>query len=190
MPESGPIKLPEHLDGYGIVLRRWRLSDAEALHQAVLESIGHLRPWMEWIAAEPQTIEQRRGLLARWDREWSQGGDCSYGIFAPGERVAGGCGLHHRRGPGVLEIGYWVHPAFLRQGIATRASRLLTDAAFTLPGIERVEIRHDRANVASRGVPAGLGFELIGQEPKSEPAPAATGVDCVWSMTRRRWRQD
>jgi RimJ/RimL family protein N-acetyltransferase len=57
-----------------------------------------------------------------------------------------------------LEIGYWIHAGFLRRGLATRVSCLLTDAAFTVAGIERVEIHHDKANVASAGVPRRLGF--------------------------------
>ena len=32
------------------------------MHDAVTESIEHLRPWMPWIADEPVTVEQRRAL--------------------------------------------------------------------------------------------------------------------------------
>lgn len=60
------------------------------------------------------------------------------GIFRDGAAV-GSCGLHRRVGPGGLEIGYWIHPAVLRRGLATEAARLLTDAAFSVPGIDRVD---------------------------------------------------
>jgi RimJ/RimL family protein N-acetyltransferase len=181
------VILPELLDGYGVTLRLWRPSDAAVLHRAVVESVEHLRPWMEWISLEPRTVEQRRAMLIEWEREWRGGGDAAYAVLID-EAVAGGSGLHHRIGLGGLEIGYWTHPSFLRRGVATAAARLLTDAAFAIPGIERVEIHHDKANRASRGVPRRLGYRLIGEEPDRPAAPAEVGTDCTWRISRDEWR--
>jgi ribosomal-protein-serine acetyltransferase len=103
------------------------------------------------------------------------------------DRVAGSCGLHRRLGPGALEIGYWVHPAFVRQGVATRVGAALTNAAFALREINHVEIHHDQANVASAGVPRRLGYRLIGEQPDEAPAPADTGIECVWRIERENW---
>lgn len=143
---------------------------------------------MDWVAQEPRTVEQRRRLAEVWERDWRSGGDVVYGVFV-GDEVAGGCGLHRRRGPDTLEIGYWTHPAFLRRGIATAASRLLTDAAFSIPGIEVVEIHHDQANVRSREVPCRLGYTLIGETRDERAAPSEVGIDCGWRMTREVWRR-
>jgi ribosomal-protein-serine acetyltransferase len=182
------VRLPEQLEGHGVSLRRWRPDDAALLHRAVVESVEHLRPWMDWVSQEPLSVGERRTMLESWERDWQAGGDVGYAILVEPRTVAGGCGLHHRRGPGTLEIGYWTHPSFLRRGIATAAARLLTDAAFAIPGIERVEIHHDRANLRSRGVPEGLGYELVGEAPDRPAAPAEVGIDCTWRMTREAWR--
>jgi ribosomal-protein-serine acetyltransferase len=96
--------------------------------------------------------------------------------------------LHHRLGPRALEIGYWTHPAFVRSGVATRATALLTDAAFMLPEIEHVEVHHDKANRASAGIPRKLGFRLIAEVPDQREAPAEVGIECRWQMTRERWK--
>jgi RimJ/RimL family protein N-acetyltransferase len=183
----GVVLLPEHLEGYGLTLRRWRPDDADLLHHAVVESTDHLRPWMDWISQEPRTVEERRQMLIRWEQDWLAGGDAAYGVFVDGGAMAGGCGLHHRGGPGALEIGYWLHPSFLGRGIMTAAARLLTDAAFDIPGIERVEIHHDKANTASRGVPQRLGYELVGERADPRAAPAEIGIDCLWRITRNGW---
>jgi hypothetical protein len=62
--EQGVVRLPERIDGSdGLVLRRWEVSDAEALGEAIAQSIDHLRPWMAWVAQEPEPIERRRARI-------------------------------------------------------------------------------------------------------------------------------
>jgi ribosomal-protein-serine acetyltransferase len=179
-------RLPERIEAEGLQLRRWEPEDADALGRAVAECADHLRPWMPWAAAEPLAPIARRGLLARWRREWEAGGDSVLGAFVAGE-VAGSFGLHRRRGPETLEVGYWVHVAHLRRGVATRAAGLLTEAALSVPGISRVEIHHDKANVASAGVPRRLGYRFVGERPDRPEAPGEQGVDCTWRIERNEW---
>jgi ribosomal-protein-serine acetyltransferase len=183
-----PDPLPERIEGSGLLIRRWVEDDAQTLERIVTESVEHLRPWMEWVVHEPMTIEQRRELIRSWERGWRAGGDVTLGIFRDRAAV-GATGMHRRVGPSGLEIGYWVHPAFLRQGVAGGASALVTDAAFTVPGIEFVEIHHDKANVASSAVPAKLGFTLVDEHPDGVEAPAEVGIECVWRMERDEWER-
>jgi RimJ/RimL family protein N-acetyltransferase len=168
-----------------LVVRRWRVEDAPLMHEAVTESIEHLRPWMPWIADEPVTVEQRRERIAGWRNMWDDG-DRVYGMFV-GEAVVGGCGLHRRIGPGGLEIGYWVRVGHTGRGYATEAARQLTAIAFAEPGIDRVEIRHDATNTASSRVPAKLGYVRVEDLHRPPVAPAETGVDHVWRITRAGW---
>jgi len=181
-------RLPEHHEHDGLVLRRWTEADAEIVEALVTANLEHLRPYMPWIAAEPLAIEDRRALERGWEEAWQAGGDVILGIFEDGVAV-GSTGLHRRIGPNGLEIGYWVAADHLGRGIARRASEGLTDLAFTVPGIDRVEIRHDLSNTYSRNVPASLGFTLIGRDAPNRDAraPAETGVDLVWRTTRDEW---
>ena len=181
-------RLPERVEGDGVLLRRWRVADAELQQQAVAESLEHLRPWMPWIAHEPQPLARRREILAGWEREWEEDGDVYLAVVVDG-RIAGSTGLHRRRGPGALEIGYWVHPDFVGRGIATAVTRLLTGAAFRLDGIERVEIHTDRANEACGAVPRRLGYRLAAETPRRPAAPGEAGIDCTWSITREEWAE-
>jgi RimJ/RimL family protein N-acetyltransferase len=171
-----------------VVVRRWLPADAEALVTAVTQSAEHLRPWMPWIAQEPMSVDQRLALIGDWDRDWAAGGDVVMGVFV-GDQIAGGAGLHRRLGPDGLEIGYWIHTAFTRRGLATLASALLTDVALELPGIERVQITHDKANVASGGVPRKLGFVKVQEIEDGVEAPGEVGISCRWQITRDEWRE-
>jgi len=180
---------PERIDlGGGPVLRRCHPADADALYLAIVESREHLWPWTPWVTRA--NLEEERAVLVRWEEQWDAGGELQYGLFV-GPLAVGSTALIPRIGPGGLEIGYWVHAAHTRRGYATSAAAALTSVAFTLPGIEMVEIHHDRANLASEGVPRKLGFVLVGEHPRpssSPPAPADSGISRTWRMTRDRWR--
>jgi ribosomal-protein-serine acetyltransferase len=173
---------PDDVIEHGLVtLRRWREDDLDAVYQAVTESIDHLCPWMPW--AEGYTRQSAAEFLAKSAQDWADGTEFSYAIIAEGA-LAGGCGLMARIGPGGLEIGYWVHRAYTRRGLATAASAALVDQAFGLPGVDRVEIVHDELNVASGGVPRKLGFTEAGRQPMEMPAAEGTGVGVVWRLVR------
>ena len=141
---------------------------------------------MPWIQAEPQSPEDRRALIDTWRADWEAGGDMVIGAFLVGE-VVGSTGLHRRRGPGVLEIGYWVHVDHIGKGYATEIAEVLTTAAFTVADVERAEIHHDKANVASSGVPRRLGYTFAGETPDSVTSPGEVGIDCRWLVTRDQW---
>ncbi len=184
-PSSMPPvnRLPERLEAGGLVLRRWTVEDAGALQRAVAASEEHLRPWMSWIAAEPIDLEARRALIDRWRHEWEAGGDAVLGVFVDGA-LAGSTGLHRRRGPHALEIGYWIHVDFLRQGVARQVAATLTEAALALPGIDAVEIHHDKANQVSARIPRTLGYRFLGETPDTPEAPAELGIDWAWRIDR------
>ena len=153
-----------------VEVRHWQQEDAEALARAVEESVEHLRPWMPWISEEPKTPAERLELIRLWQREQRDGTGEFFAIWRDGQ-VVGSCGLHRRIGPGGMEIGYWVHPGHLRRGVATFAARELVARAFADPAVAHVEIRHDRANVASGRIPARLGFERVDEEHYEPEAP-------------------
>ncbi len=169
-----------------VELRHWREEDADAQGRAIQESLDHLRPWMPWAADEPKSHQERIELIRSWEAERRAGTGEFLAVWSDGELV-GSCGLHRRIGPSGREIGYWIHPAHTRRGLATEVARQLCERAFAEPRVHHVEIHHDRANVASGGVPAKLGFELVGDTPRAPEAPGEEGVERVWRLSREAW---
>jgi RimJ/RimL family protein N-acetyltransferase len=141
-----------------LVLRCWAPRDAPAIKQAIDESLEHLRAWMPWAHDEPSelpdVVERLQGFRADFDR----GESFIYGILDHAGEVAGGSGLHRRVGEGALEIGYWIHVARTRRGLAAEAVSALTRVAFDVCGAERVEIHVDPRNAPSAGIPRKLGY--------------------------------
>ena len=149
-----------------------------------MASQRNLRPWLPW--ADHYDEESASAFLHDCEAQWAAGDAFTYAIIV-GDQIVGSAGLHRRVDDGGLEIGYWVHSDWTGRGIATDAAAALTDAAFGLPGIDRVEIYHDAGNVASGRIPAKLGYARLGERPAralGPPAPSETGTDVVWQIIR------
>jgi len=142
-----------------LILRCYNPSDAQMLANSVTESVEHLKPWMPWAHNEPQGIEAREERLRNYRGMFDLQRDYVYGIFNREEtRLLGGTGLHTRLGESQLEIGYWVHKDFVRQGLVTESTAALIKVAFEIIHVHRIEIHCDPGNLASAAVPRKLGF--------------------------------
>jgi RimJ/RimL family protein N-acetyltransferase len=171
---------PDELRGPSVTLRRYRLSDAAALKDAIAASLDSLRQWMPWAESAP-TDQSVMTFLEPSVLQFGGDVPANYAItFGDSGRFVGGCGLHSRAGPAALDIGYWVHSAYQRRGIATEAARLLANAALMIPGVERVEIHCDEGNIASAGVARTLGFRLVRVVPDALDSPGKTGQTMIW----------
>jgi ribosomal-protein-serine acetyltransferase len=182
--DADPSRPPEVIDAGSAILRRWRIADLQASCDAVYASLEHLRPWMPW-AVDFSRASQAEFLYG-CERDWASGAACNYAVLVDGA-IAGSAGLMARIGSGGLEIGYWVHQAYTRRGLATAASAALTEQAFALAGVDRVQIVHDELNVASGGVPRKLGFTEIARRPLDHRPLGGTGIGVVWEVTRAQW---
>jgi RimJ/RimL family protein N-acetyltransferase len=170
------IELPD-----GAYLRPFRVDDAEPLAKAVGDSLEHLRPWMPWANAEAADPAFQRERLIRLQDQWQRGEEYQYGLFEPDDpRVLGSFGLMTRRGPGTLEIGYWMHVDASGKGHASRAVTSLTDVALRVPRVKKVLIYCDEANLRSSAIPRRLGYRLLRIEETQASAPSETGRQEVW----------
>lgn len=178
---AGP---PAELVLDGLTLVAWRPPDAERALEAVWSSRPELAPWMPW-ATEAYDLAASHAYCRRSEEEWASGAGYAFALVATGDPdgpVLGSAGLHRRIGPGGLEIGYWVSSAYTGRGYATRAAALLTRAALGLPGVARVEIHHDVANLASGRVPEHLGFTRFATVAVPAEAPGETGRQHHWRL--------
>ena len=114
---------------------------------------------MDWVAEEPESLEEWVQRLRRFRARFDLGEDFVYAIFDRDEtEVVGGTGLHPRVGPNALEIGYWIRASRTREGLATEATAALTRVAFELCAVDRVELRIDPRNEKSLPIARRLRF--------------------------------
>ncbi|MEV6978545.1 GNAT family N-acetyltransferase [Kitasatospora sp. NPDC093806] len=163
-----------------VTLRRFDpRADVAELDRVIGEAREHLRPWMDWVVGH--RLASTVDFLARREAAWEAGREFTYAIVLDGA-IRGACQLFRREdGPaGGREVGYWLHPAAVGRGVATRSARALVEQAFRLPGVDFVEIGHDAANRASGAVAARLGFT------EHRRSPTGAGEHLVWRLTRRQ----
>ncbi|HEX5158941.1 MAG TPA: GNAT family N-acetyltransferase [Ktedonobacterales bacterium] len=154
------IPLFEELRGTRVIVRPYRLDDADELFAAVEESRQHLWPWMPWVN-QHQTVEDSRDFILRTQAKWLlREDDLTVGFFEAGSgRYLGGSGLHIRGWDvPAFEIGYWIRASAEGHGYVAETVKLLTDFAFASLGAQRVMIRCDARNTRSAAVAERLGF--------------------------------
>ncbi len=140
-----------------IGIRCFNACDAEAFHQAVLESVEHVSAWLPWCTPE-YGIDDARQWTAGAVKSWAAGTDYRF-IIEDTENASflGSVGInqvtHHKVG----NLGYWVRRAVLNQGVCTAASKLAIQFAFERLGFQRLEIQVPIDNHPSNVVASKLG---------------------------------
>jgi RimJ/RimL family protein N-acetyltransferase len=157
------VKLFDELAGERVVVRPYRVEDAEALWEAVAESREHIRPWLPFADAH-QTVEETRDWITHTIAQWLLREGIGSGIFMrEGGAYLGGLGLHVRDWElGYFEIGYWLRAGAEGHGYMREAVSLLVGFAARDLLASRLEIRCDARNSRSAAVAQGLGFTREG----------------------------
>ena len=181
---------PERIDLDDDTYLRWlTVGDAEAVAQAVDESLDHLKPWMPWADERSTDVTFQRNRLRLQAQQRERTEEWQYGLFGSDDRfdgddaLLGSFGLMTRRGPGTLEIGYWLHANAGGRGYATNAARALTASGRTVRTIKQMIIVCDEANVRSAAIPQRIGYELARVETRPPEAPGESGRMQIWTGT-------
>lgn len=154
-----PSRAVPDLPGAGLLLTAWRDDDAAAVLE--LADDHDTRMWSPSL----RTVCTRLDALA-WIS--GRGGDdrVDWAVRDPGSgRLVGRVGLHRFASDGHgAEIGYGVHPAHRRRGIASRAVTAATTYGFAALGLARISLVHATGNPASCAVATTTGFAYEGVE--------------------------
>lgn len=146
-----------------IAIRRFHPSDAAALHQATIESLDQLMPWMAWCERN-FSLEDSAKWIQFTAEGWALGESRNFAIIEKeSDRLLGSIWLSRiSRKHKFANLGYWVRSSCAGQGIATRAGRLIARVAFSELSLNRLEILVAVGNRASERVAEKLGARREG----------------------------
>ena len=141
-----------------VLLRPYRLSDVDAVYEAVRESIAELSPRMYWCRPD-YSIEEARTWVESCAEAWERESEYRFAITDSGSGVfLGSCALTLvNREFGVAEIGYYVRTSRTKQGVATAAVSLAIQFGFNRLMLNRMEIVIMVDNAASQRVAEKVG---------------------------------
>jgi RimJ/RimL family protein N-acetyltransferase len=144
----------ESIDGAGVRVRRYRDEDVPAVRAACDDPVTQrFLPMLP----SPYTNEDavwwvREGSVPAFER-----GGGNFAIADPdSDHLLGGIGVTHEQN-GNGEIGYWVAPWARSRGVATAATRALSDYAFSA-GYGRLQLRTEAENTPSQRVAIAAGY--------------------------------
>lgn len=160
-PKIGFDKIPpktlETDDNFA--LRLIEAKDAEGIFLVVDKNRKELSRWLDWVdqTQSPKDAEDFAKVCAQKRQDSLE---APYGIFVDGQYV-GNITLIARDG-NVGEIGYWLDKQYQGHGLATKASELLINLGFKVLGCQKIIIRAEEENQASRAVAERLNFQFTG----------------------------
>ena len=174
MSEHPPVELV----GERVRLLAVSVDRTDDIAAAVSVSLPELEQLMDWAVSHPTRAEDFVGFVRESVTGWETGTSYNYTIVDRiSDEVIGGCGLMRRRGPGAIEIGYWIRSDRAGDGLATETARVLTAAARELDDLYAVIIVHDAANKASGRVAEKLGYIEFDRVPVEFVALGDSGID-------------
>jgi RimJ/RimL family protein N-acetyltransferase len=164
--------------------------DGDLVHEAIMESLDTLQPWMPW-AQKPPTKEEMEANIREAHVRFLERTDLRFHLFEKETKVfIGSSGLHRIdwKVPR-FEIGYWCRKRYTGKGYITESVRGLTVFAFEILKANRIEIRCDKRNVRSRKVAERLGYRLEGILRNNQEAVSGGLEDtCVYAMVPEDFR--
>jgi RimJ/RimL family protein N-acetyltransferase len=179
------LDIPEELETARLRLRATRAGAGGAIKEALLESLGELRPWMPW-AREAQVLEDAEKHCREMQARWHSRQELDFTFLRKDDGVLVGKGGLHTIDWTVpkFEIGYWVRTSCARQGFATEAAAALVAFARDRLGAHRLEITSDARNAPSRKVAEKCGFTLEGILRHSRRGASGELADsCMYART-------
>jgi RimJ/RimL family protein N-acetyltransferase len=155
------IRPPEPPLSDGVVtLRPWgEQGDVEAITTACNDPA--IAEFLDQLPS-PYTEQDGRDAIAYFREGWAEGTVSNFAI-TEGGRPLGSVGVRWvEPDQGVAEIGYWVAAEARGRGLCTRAVRLVSHWVLGECGAERLQLRADEQNAASRRVAENAGFTQEG----------------------------
>ena len=156
-----PIRPPQPPLSDGVVtLRPWgEEGDVEAIAAACNDPA--IAEFLDQLPS-PYTEQDARDAIAHFQAGWADGSVNNFAITEDGKAI-GSVGIRWvEPDQGVAEVGYWVAPEARGRGLCTRAVRLVARWVIEQHGVERLQLRADEVNPASRKVAENAGFTQEG----------------------------
>jgi len=168
-------------DGFAsarLVMRRQRITDAEALFEAYSDPVL----MRYWSSAPHASVADSRAYLDRSDSDWR-----GWTIERKEDGAVLGTLAAVEIRQGVSEIGYLLIRRYWGHGYAREGVARLLDRLFHEEGLRRVTADVDPENAASNALLKDLGFTLEGRLRGEWETHIGVRDSFIWGLLREEW---
>ncbi len=146
---------------HGICVRPFQKTDVAEFGVAARESVSTVGVWMPW-CHDRYSASEAESWFDLCERKLRADEAYDAGIFsADGTELLGGVAINQiNREHNFGNIGYWVRQTRQRQGVASRAVRMIAEYGFGQLKLTRLEIVIAEDNLASRELAKKIGATL------------------------------
>lgn len=143
-----------------VLIRPYRLEDADGLHEAMQESLKQkdIYQWMRWSHSEV-SLESCQNLVQSKIDKWQKNESYDFAIYSrDGKTYLGDCILNSVDNPHKMaNLGYWIRASQLGKGYAASACKLLIEFGFLELRLERIELVIGTDNIGSQRTAEKIG---------------------------------
>lgn len=150
-----------------LLLRTFKLEDADRLFYLVDSSRAQLREWLPWVDST-KSVDDSRKFIEAVIEDFKTEKSIELGIFYK-EELVGVVATHAiNKSNRHTSLGYWLATEYSGRGIMTEAVKALLNYLFTEKNMHRIVIKAATGNNKSKAIPERLGFKAEGIERDDE----------------------
>lgn len=142
-----------------LLLRPYQSSDSRALFEFVMHNRERMLDYLPMTVAQNTSLLSTRRFIRERKNDYLNDKSCFLGIFLPSGQLVGQIAIReiNYRVP-KCEMGYVIDDRQTGKGFATEALHTLSNWCFTELHMQKVSVRIETVNIASRKVAAAAGF--------------------------------
>lgn len=174
-----PLEIHYEDSSSNLILRPFEASDAEKLNEAINESRGNLKRFMQW-AHFPNDLESQTLRLQSLKADYLLGLEYCFGAFdKKTHEFLFSCHLFpgYRLNPSSMEMGYWVREAVQNRGLASLGVQIISKVGFEYFLLDLITLVCHKNNIKSQKVAEKSGFRAVGLVPNLLPHASQQLID-------------
>ncbi|MBI2566854.1 MAG: GNAT family N-acetyltransferase [Candidatus Schekmanbacteria bacterium] len=150
---------------------------------------ARLGEWLPWVD-RTQSVTDTLKFIEGTRRSFAESKDVVLGVWYQG-RIAGTVGIHDITNEDRSAfIGYWLGVEFEGKGIMSMCCLSMVDHAFSVLGLNRLEIRCSAKNTRSQAIPERIGFRREGTLIQAERHGNEYRDVIVYGLLSCEWNQE
>lgn len=181
----------EHIIDNEVSLRLFAEDDKEEFYNLLADSKDHLKKWITWVDSVKCIEDAEESLKLRIGGLVESGGYPMWFAIIYKEEIAGTIGFNDiDKVNGVGELGYWLGEKYQRQGIMSKAFKVIISYGFKELNLNRIEAYIAAGNERSRVLPKRFGFLEEGRIRQAEWLYDHYEDEIVYGLLSEDWKKE